>query len=259
LAGKVAIVTGAGSVGEGFGTGKAIAVTLAREGARVVLVDMDQARVTKTLDIIASEGGEATSVVADLAEPSAWNEIVGRGVDQYGGVDVLVSNAALSDPAGILKTSLQSLQAAIGVNLVAPFMLSKAVIPVMIRQGGGSIVYISSVAALRGQGGRGRAAYAATKSAVHGLTVDLADAFGKDGIRVNTLVPGMITTPHRTKLLSEQGLDEASFNLAEKTCLGIEGDSWDLARATLFLAGPDGRYITGTVIPVDGGSVARSH
>jgi NAD(P)-dependent dehydrogenase (short-subunit alcohol dehydrogenase family) len=92
-----------------------------------------------------------------------------------------------------------------------------------------------------------------------GMTVDLADAFGRQGIRVNTIAPGLITTPHRAHLLAEQGLDEASFHLGDKTCLGVEGESWDVAHAALFLASPEGRYLTGVVLPVDGGSISRSH
>ena len=259
LAGKVAIVTGAGSVGEGFGTGKAISVLFAREGARVVLVDHEESRAADTRRLVEEEGGEAVVVVADIAEPSSWERIVGTAVDRFGTVDVLVNNAALSKTIGILETGLDDLQAIIAVNLVAPFMLSKAVIPVMIRDGGGSIICISSVAALRGQGGNGRTAYAATKSALSGMTVDLADAFGRNGIRVNTIAPGLITTPHRAQLLAEQGLDEASFHLGDKTCLGVEGESWDVAQAALFFASPEGHYLTGVVLPVDGGSISRSH
>ena len=259
LAGKVAIVTGAGSVGDGYGTGKAISVLFAREGARVVLVDRDKERAAATLGVIDDEGGEARTVVADIADESAWSAIVDEAISNYGAVDILVNNAALTNTKSILDTSLDELQASIAVNLVAPFMLSKGVIPVMEQRGGGAILYISSVAAIRGQGGDGRTAYATTKAALSGMTIDLADAFGTAGIRVNTIAPGLITTPHRAHLMAEQGLEEASFNLGAKTCLGVEGDSWDVARAALFLGGPDGRYLTGLVLPVDGGSVSRSH
>jgi NAD(P)-dependent dehydrogenase (short-subunit alcohol dehydrogenase family) len=259
LAGQVAIVTGAGSVGEGFGTGKAISVLFARAGARVVLVDREESRAADTRGLIEAEGGEAVLVAADIADPSSWELIVGTALDRFGTVGVLVNNAALANTIGILDTGLEDLQEIIAVNLVAPFMLTKTAIPVMVRDGGGSIIYISSVAGLRGQGGDGRTAYAATKSAMTGMTVDLADAFGRQGIRVNTIAPGLIATPHRAHLLAEQGLDEASFHLADKTCLGVEGDSWDVANAALFLASPEGRYLTGVVLPVDGGSISRSH
>ena len=171
LAGQVAIVTGAGSVGEGFGTGKAISVLFARAGARVVLVDRDASRADDTRCLIEEEGGEAAIVVADIAEPSSWERIVDTVVDRFGTVDVLVNNAALA----------------------------------------------------------------------------------------NTIAPGLIATPHRAHLLAEHGLDEANFRLADKTCLGIEGEPWDVAYAALFLASPEGRYLTGVVLPVDGGSISRRH
>jgi NAD(P)-dependent dehydrogenase (short-subunit alcohol dehydrogenase family) len=259
LDGKVAIVTGAGSVGEGYGTGKAISVLFAREGATVVLVDKDESRVNESLRLIEEEGGTASVVIADLLDIEAGQHIVDEAVARHGAVDVLVNNAAVAVPISILETSIELLQNTIAVNLTAPFLLSKAVIPVMVKRGGGAIIYISSITAMRGAGGNGRTAYAATKASMMGMTVDLADAFGKDGIRVNTIAPGQITTPHRAALMADLGLDINDYNLAEKTCLGREGDSWDIARAALFLAGPDGSYITGHLLPVDGGATSRSH
>jgi NAD(P)-dependent dehydrogenase (short-subunit alcohol dehydrogenase family) len=145
------------------------------------------------------------------------------------------------------------------VNLTAPFMLTKAAIPAMVERGGGSIVNIISIAALRGQGGGGQAAYATAKSGLIGLMTDVADSYGKQGIRVNCVAPGIIDTPMRNGAIIQAGLDPKELDLTFKTSLGIEGDAWDIARAVLFLAGPDGRYITGVVLPVDGGTVARSH
>jgi NAD(P)-dependent dehydrogenase (short-subunit alcohol dehydrogenase family) len=259
LEGKVAIVTGAGSVGEGFGTGKAMATLFAREGARVVLVDNSQERADDTLGVIEGEGGTASVVLADLRDLDAPQRIVDESVARYGTVDILVNNAAVAVPISILDTSVELLQDTIAVNLTAPFLLSKAVIPVMQRGGGGAVLYISSITALRGTGGQGRTAYAATKAAMMGMTTDLADAWGTDNIRFNTIFPGMITTPHRAKLIADSGHSESEYSLAEKTCLGREGDSWDIARAALFLCGPDGSYVTGHLMPVDGGTVARSH
>jgi NAD(P)-dependent dehydrogenase (short-subunit alcohol dehydrogenase family) len=106
---------------------------------------------------------------------------------------------------------------------------------------------------------RGRTAYAASKAGLYGLLVDVADAFGNHGIRVNAIAPGIIDTPMRTATMLAAGVDPAQIDLSAKTSLGIEGDAWDIARAALFLAGPDGRYITGVVLPVDGGTTARSH
>ncbi len=259
LRGRVAIVTGAGSSGPGVGTGKATSVLFAREGARVVLVDKFRDRAEETLALIRDEGGDATIVVADLAGTGAADAIVAETTAHYGGVDILVNNAAISLSASILDTSPEQYEQVIAINLTAPFMLTRAVLPSMIERGGGSIVNVTSVAALRGQGGKGCAAYATAKSGLLGLTTDIADSFGHHGIRVNCVAPGIIDTPMRNAIPLSRGIDVKTLNLAAKTSLGIEGDAWDIARAALFLAGPDGRYITGVLLPVDGGSIARSH
>jgi NAD(P)-dependent dehydrogenase (short-subunit alcohol dehydrogenase family) len=259
LEGKVAIVTGAGSSGPGLGTGKAISVLLAREGARVVLVDMFEDRAKETLTLIEGEGGQAIVVTADLSDLSQIQPVVDAAVAAYGAVDILVNNAAISSSTGLLDTSIELLQRVLAVNLAAPFMLTRAVVPLMQQAGGGSIINISSIAALRGQGGRGATAYASAKAGLAGLMADVADAYGKDGIRVNCIAPGIIDTPMRNQAMLQAGVQPGSIDLTHKVSLPHEGDAWDIARATLFLAGPDGRYITGVMLPVDGGTVARSH
>jgi len=259
LEGKVAIVTGAGSSGPGVGTGKATSVLFARHGARVVLVDMFEDRAKETLAMIEHEGGDATIVTADLREITACNDVVDEAVARYGTVDIVVNNAAISSSTSILETTPELYHEVVAVNLTAPFFLTKAVIPVMIEAGGGSIVNITSIAALRGQGGRGRTAYSASKAGLYGLMVDVADAFGSQGIRINAIAPGIIDTPMRNATMVQAGVDPKQIDLSSKTSLGIEGDAWDIARAALFLAGPDARYLTGVLLPVDGGSTARSH
>jgi NAD(P)-dependent dehydrogenase (short-subunit alcohol dehydrogenase family) len=259
LQGKTAIVTGAGSSGPGLGTGRATSVLFAREGARVVLVDMFEERAKETLDMIETDGGEATIVTADLRDLTEAQRIVNEAVACYGTVDILVNNAAISSSTSLLDTSIELLQTILAVNLAAPFMLTKAVVPVMQAAGGGSIVNISSIAALRGQGGSGQTAYAAAKAGLAGLMNDVADAYGKDGIRVNCIAPGIIDTPMRNQAMLQAGITPGSIDLTFKVSLPHEGDGWDIARAALFLAGPDGRYITGVMLPVDGGTVARSH
>ena len=256
---KVAIVTGAGSSGPGIGTGKGISVLFAREGAKVVLVDKFEDRANETLGLIEDEGGEATMVTADLADMAACPQVVDAAVAQFGGLDILVNNAAMASSTSLLDTTPELYQQIVAVNLTAPFLLTKAAVPAMVERGGGSIVNIISIAALRGQGGGGQAAYAASKSGLIGLMTDVADTYGKQGIRVNCIAPGIIDTPMRNASIIQAGLDPKELDLTFKTSLGIEGDAWDIARATLFVAGPDGRYITGVVLPVDGGTVARSH
>jgi len=259
LEGRVAIVTGAGSSGPGFGTGKAISVLFAREGARVVLVDKFEDRAKETLRLIEEKGGRATVVTADLAEVPACQYVVDEAVARYGGVDILVNNAAIASSTSLLNTTPELYHQVIAVNLTAPFMLSKAAIPAMVERGGGAIVNVTSIAAMRGQGGAGATAYAASKAGLMGLMVDLADAYGKQGIRVNCIAPGIINTPMRAAAMRQAGVDPTQIDLSFKTSLGIDGDAWDVARAALFLAGPDGRYITGVLLPVDGGTTARSH
>jgi NAD(P)-dependent dehydrogenase (short-subunit alcohol dehydrogenase family) len=259
LDGKIAIVTGAGSSGPGFGTGKATAVLFAREGAKVVLVDRIEERAQETLDLIEDEGGVATIAVADLADMDACAPVVDEAVRQFGGVDILVNNAAIASSTSLLDTTPELYRQIVAVNLTAPFMLTKAAIPVMAARGGGSIVNVISIAALRGQGGSGAAAYATSKAGLIGLMTDVADSYGKSGIRVNCVAPGIIKTPMRDNTIRQGGRDPDDLDLTYKTSLGIEGDAWDIARAALFLCGPDGRYITGVVLPVDGGSIARSH
>jgi NAD(P)-dependent dehydrogenase (short-subunit alcohol dehydrogenase family) len=259
LAGKIAIVTGAGSSGPGMGTGKAMSLTFAREGAKVVLVDLFADRARDTQELIASEGGESAIVEADLSNIASIEQVVADCVAQFGGVDILVNNAALTSPYGLLETTTEQLEKCIAVNLTAPFLLCKAAIPTMIERGGGSIINITSIASLRGQGGKGCPAYASAKAGMNGLMIDIADSFGKQGIRINCVAPGIIDTPMRDATIAKGGHTKESLNLGRKTALGIEGDAWDIARAALFLAGPDGRYITGVHLPVDGGVIATSH
>jgi NAD(P)-dependent dehydrogenase (short-subunit alcohol dehydrogenase family) len=254
LDGKVAIVTGAGSSGPGFGIGKAISVLLAREGAKLVLVDKVEERAAETLTVIEDEGGTGTIVVADLVDPSMGQVIVDQAVDAYGRVDILVNNAAVTGWGDIIETSLEQYELTIAVNLTAPFMLCKAAIPVMLEHDGGSIVNITSIVGMRAAGAR-QPAYAAAKAGLAGMTREVAGTFGPQGIRVNCIAPGMINTPMRAGVLAEAAHGITDFG--DRTALGHEGDAWDVARAVLFLAGPDGRYITGLEMPVDGGTTIR--
>ena len=259
LEGKVAIVTGAGSSGEGFGTGKAISVLFAHEGASVLLVDKEEDRAKETLRLIEEEGGEATVFVTDLSVPSSCPQIVEATTSRYGAINILVNNAAISATTSLLDTTQKLYDQVIAVNLTAPFMLTKAALPAMIDGGGGSIVNITSIAAMRGTGGRGQTAYAASKAGLMGLTIDVSDSYGNQGIRINCVAPGIIDTPMRANAMAQAGLKPGDIDLSTKTSVGFEGDAWDIARAALFLAGPDGRFITGVLLPVDGGTTAQSH
>jgi len=254
LEGQVAIVTGAGSKGTGVGTGKGIAVRFAQEGARVVLVDRHQDRADDTRAWIEREGGEAAVVITDLTDPTANERIVDEALSRFGRIDHLVSNAAAYSHSKFLDLPKEEFEEVLAVNLVAPFLQSQAVIPHIIEAGGGSVTYISSILAMRGGGA---APYAASKAGLMGLTTCLANTFGTDGIRFNSVAPGMVDTPVRNQLIARAGVDPTKIGGSKATSLGIVGDAWDIANTVLFLASDEGRYITGLLIPVDGGSTTR--
>lgn len=252
LEGKVAIVTGAGSQGDGFGTGKAIAYTFAREGARVCLVDRDPERAEQTRALIATAGGEAFVHAADVTESQACAAIVAATVERYGRLDVLVNNVGIaiaSQRADVLDE--ESWDRVLAVNLRSAVLMSKYAIPHMNKAGGGSIVNISSVASVISSGSL---AYAPSKAAMNSLTCELAILHGRDGIRVNTVAPGHIFTPMSAGALANTAASEKSRAIRRNVApLGIEGDAWDVAAATLFLACDEARFITGVFLPVDGG------
>ena len=254
LQGKVAIVTGAGSKGSGVGTGKAIAVRFAQEGASVVLVDRHEDRLAETRGWIEREGGKAAVVVSDLTAPDVNRRIVDEAIGQFGRIDLMVSNAAAYSQAKFLETSPEELRQVVEVNLIAPFLLSQAVIPHMIDAGGGSITYISSILAMRGGGA---SPYAASKAGLMGLTTSLANTFGTQGIRVNCIAPGMVDTPMRNELIARSGVDPSKIGGSAATSLGVAGDAWDVANAALFLGCDEGSYLTGLLLPVDGGTTTR--
>jgi NAD(P)-dependent dehydrogenase (short-subunit alcohol dehydrogenase family) len=252
LEGKVAIVTGAGSQGSGFGTGKAIAFTFAREGARVCLVDRDPERAEQTRELIAASGGQAFVHSADVTESQACAGIVAATVERYGRLDLLVNNvgiATASQRAEVLDE--ESWDRVLNVNLKSAVLMSKHAIPHMIKAGGGSVVNISSVASVISSGSL---AYGPSKAAMNSLTCELAILHGRDGIRVNTVAPGHIFTPMSAGSFAKNASNEKARETRRKVApLGIEGDAWDVAAATLFLACDEARFITGVFLPVDGG------
>jgi len=259
LEGKVAIVTGAGSktssAGDSLlGTGKAIAVQMAREGASVLVVDRHDDRAKDTCRMIENEGGKASPLVLELTDPSASRRIADTTLERFGRIDILVANAAAYPPPGFLDLTQEELETVIAVNLVAPTMQSQAVIPAMIEAGGGSIIYISSILAMRGPC---QAPYAASKAGLMGLVTSLTNAFGPQGIRFNCVAPGMVDTPVRRALAEKNNIDLSKTGQFRGPPLNIPGDAWDIAHATTFLASDEGRYITGHLLPVDGGTTTR--
>ncbi len=252
VSGKIAIVTGAGSSGHGVGIGAAISIVLAREGASVLLVDRVTERAGETRRLIEEAGGRAELFTGDIGNPQDCEAMVQHAVDRFGRLDMLVNNAAISEHVSILDAPPELLERAISVNLTGSFMACKFAIPVLIGGGGGSIINIGSIASVRDTGSS-HPAYSATKAALLGLTVDLAGAYGRDNIRVNTVLPGIIDSPMLRAVAAERSTDTKSLDGVN--LLWRKGSTWDIANAVLFLCSDEAAYITGVVLPVDGGAV----
>lgn len=256
LDGEIAVISGAGSSAPGYGVGKATAVLFAREGAQVVLVDKVPDRAEETLRLVEKESGVGVVVEADLADDDACERVAGDAVAAFGGISILVNNAAIASLTSIADITPEEYDRVLSINLRGAFMLTRAVIPVMIERGGGAIANITSIAAIRGTG-VGQTAYAAAKAGLLGMTADVACTYGRQGIRINSISPGHIATPMLDQIARDRGIDPVEFNFGDRTALGFEGDAWDIARAALFLCSSDARYITGVHLPVDGGSSVR--
>jgi NAD(P)-dependent dehydrogenase (short-subunit alcohol dehydrogenase family) len=264
MGGKVAIVTGAGSVGPGWGNGKATATLLARQGASVFLVDVAAAAAEETHGIIASEGGASAVHQADMLMADQVAAMVAACMARFGRIDVLVNNVGGSAPGDAVSMSEEVWDRQIDFNLKTVFLGCKYVLPVMERQGKGAVVNIASVAGLRndGHGGRTHVGYSASKAAVIQFSRSTAGAFVAKGIRVNTVVPGLMHTPLvESRLAKTVAGGDAAALIASRNArcpMGHMGTGWDVANAVLFLASDEAGYITGTEIVVDGGLILAS-
>jgi NAD(P)-dependent dehydrogenase (short-subunit alcohol dehydrogenase family) len=248
--GKVAIVTGAGSAPDapGAGIGQAIATVLAREGASVLLVDRDEERADATRSGLADHPGRGETFVADVTSPSDCEAMVAAAVEQFGGLDILVNNAAVSRHVSLTETPMDIYDEVLDINLRGTFLACKYAVPALVDRGGGSIVNIGSVAGIR-DSGTSHPAYCASKAGQLGLTIDLAGAYGRDNVRVNAVLPGMVATPMQASVGTIPEEVRAKLNL-----LGRQGDAWDVAHAVLYLCSDEGSYLTGVTLPVDGGA-----
>jgi NAD(P)-dependent dehydrogenase (short-subunit alcohol dehydrogenase family) len=235
-------------------TGRASAIVLAREGAKVVVADIRADRADETAAMITDEGGTATVFVGDMTVAADCEAMVATAVDQFGTLDILVNNIAISQLGDVVSTSEDDWQRILNVSLTTCFLASKFAVPVMVAKGAGAIVNVGSIVATRGTN---TAAYSAAKGGMHALTVDMAYAHGRQGVRVNAVAPGHITTP---LMFSNLGVTaETQYRqrmAAEATLLGTEGDGWDVGHAVCFLASDEARWITGVSLPVDGGVMA---
>jgi NAD(P)-dependent dehydrogenase (short-subunit alcohol dehydrogenase family) len=257
LDGKVAFVTGAGSVGAGWGNGKATAVLMARQGATVFALDNRQEAVDETLALIQGEGGSATAHVADVTNSDEFRAAFDRCVTLHGGLDILVNNVGGSLPGGAETMAEADWERQIDLNLRSAFLGCKHVLPHLKQRGRGAIVNLSSIAALRMSADRPHVAYSASKYAILALTKSVAMEHAPLGIRCNTVIPGLMHTPlveHR--LVRQLGANDAAALIARRNAqvpMGQMGDAWDIAHAVLFLASDEAKHITGTELIVDGG------
>ena len=251
LKGKVAIVAGGGASGPVLGNGQATAILFAREGAKVVVADAALERAQATVDLIAKEGGTASAVRADVSKAADCKAMVQAAVERHGRLDILDNNVGISVRADVLEVTEEQWDKVMAVNVKSIVLAAKYAIPEMKKAGGGSIINISSVAGLRANQST---PYTTSKAAIVGLTRSMAGDHGRDGIRVNCILPGLIYGPMTAPRMDE----DIRRKRREAGALGTEGTGWDVAWAAVFLASDEARWITGVALPVDAGFLVMS-
>src|SRR5216117_3889288 len=252
LEGKVAVVSGGGAAGDGIGNGRAAAILLAKAGARVVVVDRDKALAQRTVEMIKeAQGAEAIALDADVTQARECARMVQAALDTFGRLDLLDNNVGIGSRGSVVEEPEENWRRVMQVHVETMFLTAKHAIPAMLRHGGGAIVNVSSISALRP---RGLTTYSVSKGAVIALTQAMAVDHGKDGIRVNCVAPGPVYTP----MVYQRGMsEEARARRRQASILGIEGTGWDVGRAVRFLLSDHARYVTGQTLVVDGGATLR--
>lgn len=252
LDGKVAIVTGAGALDDGIGNGRASAILLARAGARVLVVDRDEQAADRTVAMIEAENGLAMAAIGDVTVEDDCRAIVDHAIDTWGRLDVLDNNVGIGGAGTVVDADPARWATVMEVNVNSMFLMSRHAIPAMADGGGGAIVNVSSIAALRPSK---ITPYSTSKGAVIALTKAMAVDHAADGIRVNCVAPGPVYTP----MVYGRGMaDELRDARRNATLLKTEGAGWDIGNAVVFLCSDRARWITGQVLVVDGGVTLRS-
>ena len=250
--GEVAIVTGAGAAGDGIGNGRAAAILLAAAGAQVLVVDRDLALAEHTVQMIEEDDGVSAAFEADVTDPAQCQAMVDKAVSLWGRLDHLDNNVGIGSRGSVVEEDAEDWRRVMQVNVESMFLAAKAAIPAMRESGGGAIVNVASIAALRP---RGLTSYSTSKGAVIALTRAMAVDHGPDGIRVNCVAPGPVHTP----MVYGDGMSAAARDRRRAaSVLGIEGTGWDVGGAVRFLLSQEARYITGHTLVVDGGATLIS-
>jgi NAD(P)-dependent dehydrogenase (short-subunit alcohol dehydrogenase family) len=260
LADKTAIIVGGGQTpGETIGNGRATALLFAREGARVLVADRVLASADETVRLIADQGGDATAFEMDVTDEASCEATVTQAIELFGRIDVLHNNVGIgSGDTSAQRVEIAGFERIMRVNLEGPMLMCKHAIPHMRERGTGAIINVSSVASIAGM--TNMVAYKTSKAALNALTQTLALANARYGVRVNAILPGLINTPMAVEGISAARGVAKEQVVAERdrqVPMGKMGTAWDVAHAALFLASDEARFITGVLLPVDGGQVLR--